>query len=249
MVKLLSYSERAVNIGDALQTIALKDFLQSRGITVDGYVDRKNMKNECSDLIVNGWNRRTTEPLPSYDAKFIGIHTDKNQLLNIKKDSLIGCRDSYTLSQLNKIEGYKGFLSCCATNTLPVYEGPRKGIVKLFYKDYPHDYNKVREGIDDGPFDCLINADWETQMKHAYDLIDYLKTKELVYTDRLHIVLPCISLGTPVILTPRKFQKERYSIFETFKEYPGEGKVIDPLCGLREKMRDCFIEAFEQIFK
>jgi len=81
----------------------------------------------------------------------------------------------------------------------------------------------------------------------ARELLQTLKTAELVYTDRLHIALPCISFGTPVILNPRNYKLERYSLFNR-PEYPGNGKVVELKSGLREHFNNTFTEAFKVIF-
>lgn len=227
-MKLTKYSEKTPNLGDAIQTIALEEYLIKKSIIIDGYVDRKCM---VDDMIINGWHRHDNELLPK-KAKYIGIHTDYNHLLNINRgDNIIGCRDPYTLDCVNKISGLKGILSCCATCTFDIYDGPRRGII--------HKYHGEKEVID--------NAPWELQVKAAKELLQTLKTAELVYTDRLHIALPCISFGTPVILNPRNYKLERYSLFN-IPEYHGHGKPILINSGVRERFSKTFDEAYNFIF-
>jgi hypothetical protein len=228
-MNLTKYSEKTPNLGDAIQTIALGRFLKKNSINCDGYVDRKCMTD---NMIVNGWHRHDDEKLPK-NAKYIGIHTDYNHLLNIDTTQgvIVGCRDPYTLEAVNKINGLNGILSYCATCTFDIYDGPRRGILRKY-----HGEKEVSE-----------NAPWELQLEMAEKLLQSLKTAELVYTDRLHIALPCISFGTPVILTPRKYKLERYSLFNR-PEYPGHGKVVELKSGLREHFNKTFGEAFNTIF-
>ena len=55
-MKLVSYSEENLNLGDVLQTISLKDFLKNKyNIDIIGYCDRKEM---IDDMIINGWHRK-----------------------------------------------------------------------------------------------------------------------------------------------------------------------------------------------
>jgi hypothetical protein len=229
-IKLIKYSEKNPNLGDAIQTITLEEFLKKRSIHIDGYDDRKSMTD---DAIVNGWHRFSNELLPKR-AKYIGIHTDRKQLLNIdrtQKEVIIGCRDPFTLNEVRKVCGLKGILSYCSSCTLEVYNGPRKGIL--------HKYHGEKEIKDDAP--------WDLQIKVAKELLNQLKTAELVYTDRLHIILPCISFGTPVILNPRKFQLQRYSLFD-IPEYPGHEKVVELKSGLKYIFEKQFKETFDLIF-
>ena len=228
-MKLTKYSEKTPNLGDAIQTIALERFLQKNSITCDGYVDRKCMTD---DMIVNGWHRHDNEVLPKR-AKYIGIHTDHKHLLNIDttQDVIVGCRDPYTLDAVNKISGLKGILSYYATCTFDIYDGPRSGVLRKYH----------------GEKEIPDNAPWGLQLAMAENLLNRLKTAELVYTDRLHIALPCISFGTPVILIPRKYKLERYSLFDR-PEYPGHGKVVELTSGLREHFNKTFTKAFSSIF-
>lgn len=228
-MKLVSYFQTNTNIGDMLQTISLKNYIESNypDIIIDGYCDRKNLEN---NMIINGWHRNKNEVLP-HKAMYIGIHTSYNMISSIQTNTMIGCRDIFTLKEVLKYNNkFKPIFSGCSTITIPEYTGIRNGINNYFHKD----------NNDSLTFD--------EQIKNVNELIDDLKTKELVNTDRLHIALPCIALGTPVIVKPRKFQTERYSIFNHFPEFPGFDKVIKKECGLRESMLKTFENAFEEIF-
>jgi hypothetical protein len=229
-MKLVSYNEENVNIGDALQTLTLYNFIKNnyKNINIDGYSDRTNLENK--NVIVNGWHRRIEEPLPN-EGIFIGIHTAYDNTRVIKKNTLIGCRDIFTLNEVKKNKNIRGIFSGCSTITIPFYDGKRDGgVAEYMHQDLKTGYI---------PFD--------EQLKMAGNLIEELKTKELVMTNRLHIVIPCIALGTPVIINPRNFQKERFTIFKYFKEFPGFNKIITRESGLKEKMENVFKEAFEEV--
>jgi len=230
-MKLVSYYQTNTNIGDMLQTITLKNFIESKYplIKIDGYCNRQNLEE---NMIINGWHRNKTETLPHHKVIYVGIHTDYNMIKDIKINTLFGCRDVFTMKEVLKYKDkYKAIFSGCSTITIPEYNGNRIG-----KKEYLHSDNKESLTLDE-------------QIKKIDELIDDLKTKELVITDRLHIAIPCIALGTPVILNPRKFQKERYTIFDYFPEFPGFGKVITKECGLRDNMLKTFENAFETIFE
>ena len=88
----------------------------------------------------------------------------------------------------------------------------------------------------------------EEQTKRVEKLINELKEKKLVITDRLHIAIPCIALGTPVIIKKRNYQPERFSIFDAFPEFPGFGQVIDRESGLKEKMYETLQKSLDTFF-
>jgi len=229
MLKLVKYSEKHVNTGDAMQTIALMDFIEREyKIKLDNFQDRSNMTE--NDMIINGWHRHRREKLPT-EAIYIGLHSDYVMMKYIKKNTLIGCRDPFTVEQVSKISGLKSLLTGCATSTIPLYTGERKGEVIYMHED-------KETGII--PF--------EEQIEIARNLINELKTKELVTTNRLHIALPCIALGTPVIIKKREFQPERFSMFETSGLFPGFDKVVTyKVGGLRDYLENLFIEGFNKI--
>lgn len=227
-MKLVKYSEESVNIGDAMQTIALKDFILSKyGVDINEYSDRNQMTED--DMIINGWQRHENEKLPEKGI-FIGLHSEFKKMTHIKKDTLIGCRDLFTLNEVNKIPHLKGIFSACSTCVIPQYTGPRKGKAEYLHCD-------VKTGVI--PFD--------EQIKMVRNLLDDLKTKELVTTDRLHIALPCIALGTPVIMKKRPYQRERYSLFDLVPSFIGFGRIIKSNSGIREYLSKMFTDSFEQI--
>ena len=90
-MKLVKYSEKNVNTGDVMQTVALIDFIECKyNIKINNFVDRSSMTE--NDMIINGWHRHLREKLPN-NALYIGIHSDSIMMKNINKNTLIGCRD------------------------------------------------------------------------------------------------------------------------------------------------------------
>ena len=212
--------------------MALKSFIEKNEdkykIRIKGFEDRRGMPNK--QMIVNGWHRKKDELLP-YEAYYIGIHTTYDMLNTIKKGTTIGCRDIFTLNQVKRQHKLKGIFSGCSSINIPFYDGPRVGTSEYYHE------NK-NTGI----------LSLDTQIKQVHDLIDELSKKELVITDRLHIAMPCIAVGTPVIIKPRSFQQERFTLFTYFHEFPGFEKVVTKECGLKDKMESTFKDAFDSIF-
>ena len=132
------------NIGDYIQSIAIKQYLPY----VNDYIDRDNLSNynnyDNINLILAGWfchsngctnnyyknskmcvcdidNNINWPPSKNINPLFISFNISNNNMLKyldyIKKYEPIGCRDMETLNKLkrNNIEGY---FSSCATLTL-----------------------------------------------------------------------------------------------------------------------------------
>jgi hypothetical protein len=99
----------------------------------------------------------------------------------------IGARDPFTAGALINREIPVDLIGC-ATLTLPRFRGPRSGELHL----------------DDGTPGCLTNRissdlPWQSQWEMALVRIEELKRASLVHTRRLHVILPCLAMGTPVI--------------------------------------------------
>ena len=95
----------------------------------------------------------------------------------------------------------------CATLTFERYRGVRNGRYS------------VDAGCPDGTVQ-LSNSigaiSWTEQWNLAVGQLDLLRRAELVYTTRLHIALPCLAFGTPVIFPLQKLTnisaKERFTL-------------------------------------
>ncbi len=116
------------NLGDYIQKIAVKQFLNEKIIEID----RDNLKNyfgEKIKLIINGWFMEKPNNWPPSNKIipfFISFHINpiikpyilnKNGIEYLKKHEPIGCRDLYTKLILEK-KGIKAYFSGCLTLTL-----------------------------------------------------------------------------------------------------------------------------------
>ena len=230
--KILKYEYKDIipNIGDAIQSLALEEFLNKFNIKISGYTDRSKMEK---DTIINGHHRMTNNSFKEAFPKraiFLGIHSEKEIIKEIEKGTIVGARDPYTYREIEKTGDLRPIFVGCVTSTFKPYDGERDiESSKMFHWR---------------GYDCPKNSSWTEQMKFACELLEIIKRSKIIYTDRLHVAIPAIAFGTPVVLTPRNFQPERYSIFECFREFPGFGKTILPSCGLREAMKERFHYGF-----
>ena len=134
------------NLGDYIQKIASKQFLNEKTIQID----RDNLKNYAGErvkLILNGWfmeNPKNWPPSNNIIPFFISFHINpiiKSYILNskgveyLKQHEPIGCRDLYTKSILEE-KGIKAYFSGCLTLALDrkkinIKNNSRKGVLVI----------------------------------------------------------------------------------------------------------------------
>jgi hypothetical protein len=104
----------------------------------------------------------------------------------------IGTRDLESVGQLTRL-GLKAKLIGCATLTLPRYGGPRESYAVSV--DSP------------APADIVLShvippeMSWQEQWKRGLKYLAVYRKARIVYTSRLHVLLPCLAMGTPVVYT------------------------------------------------
>ncbi len=207
------------NLGDTIQTLALAGLLPGplEGI----YRDAADCLTPGPTFVVNGYLSESTPR--SSDCLFAGIHVGargSEQLDWMKhSDYPVGARDPATVRTLKKA-GIESEMIGCATLTLPKYTGARSGCVR----------------IDDHSPECELtqahdNLPWYSQCECARQRLDLLRTAELVVTTRLHVVLPCLAFGTPVMFPAaarnKIFQRDRLSLLDALGFEYDKPNVID----------------------
>jgi hypothetical protein len=80
----------------------------------------------------------------------------------------------------------------CATLTLLKYTGTRSGRVR--FDDLATDFELAQ---------TRNNLPWHFQCECARKRFDLLQTTGLGVASRLHVVLPCLAFGTPVMIPSR----------------------------------------------
>ena len=108
----------------------------------------------------------------------------------------------------------------CATLTCAPYAGPRWGVL--------HVDNENPDQLTQ----CLpLKFSWPAQYWRAVERLQLLQRPELVHTTRLHIVLPCLAMGTPVQMPARirSWVQEpgRLTILEELGFEFGKPQVLD----------------------
>lgn len=121
----------------------------------------------------------------------------------------IGCRDEHTLKTMQKYK-IPAYLFGCMTMTFPLRETAVRG--KIFCIDIP---KSISELIPENLLDkCIFlsNVRYSNELSASPEIIakatyqQYIREAEMVITSRMHVALPCIAAGIPVI-----FAKDIYS--------------------------------------
>ncbi len=213
----------ANNLGDEIQSLASMQFLPNCNF----FVDRDTIGNEKRNLKLIGnafWNRKDMKYpfFPKDNIKMfpISMHiSDKNIELDwFRKNQPIGCRDLPTMKFL-KSKGIKSYFSGCMTLTFPYYNGERKNNIVLVdsYNYENVKYPKDIEVIKKSPFGNISMEDRRNPLKRieiAKELLEIYKTAGLVISSRVHAILPCIAMGTPVIPIHTNHNSSRLSGYD-----------------------------------
>jgi hypothetical protein len=236
---LLTYNATD-NLGDEIQSIAVRQFLPQ----IDYYVDRDSMTTVAADgsgsladqefkMILNGWfirsDRMLNWPPPKNITPLIAsIHITPetaDMLLQpagedfFRAHSPIGCRDRYTLG-LFRQRNIESYFSACATLTLnrPDIARDDNLIVACDVPDEVLRWLTINSEKNIGVVSPVgyRPQDTATRFTRASWLLDKYARASCVVTSRLHCVLPCIAMGTPVLMISKTQSEGRFFGLETF---------------------------------
>lgn len=182
------------NLGDAIQTIALARLLPGKLVGVDRATGID--ADLATRFVVNGWLGNNRMFVASR-CLFAGVHLAQAHNLEWFAGSPwpIGARDPWTLRECQGREVPARMIGC-ATSTFERYSGPRSGIYSV---DLARNVSMPRAALR---VTHTIAADlpWPDQWALALHVLDLYRRASVVYTSRLHVALPCLAFGTPVLL-------------------------------------------------
>ena len=249
----LLYYKDTDNIGDDIQTYAQKRFLPR----IDYLIDRESLgmfipnKKEMVSVIMNAWymhNEIAWPPSPYINPLPISMHFSCNDRLKggasyldglgreyLKSIAPIGCRDKETLKRLQKRK-IDSYFSGCMTLTIKPFDGlNRKDYICLV--DVDEDvFNKVNSVTKKKIFKITHDLvpsknnklDIDTRMQNVEKLLKKYQQASLVITSRLHVMLPCLALGTPVILVhPDYYERDRLDTFLKYVTHFSKSEFLD----------------------
>lgn len=238
----LMYYKSTDNLGDDIQTYAAMKFLPH----IDYYVDRENLscfvpdKKEYVSMIMNGWfihNKLAWPPSPYINPLLVSMHfkvledTDVGDAylkdyggIYLKQYGPVGARDFETIKRLEK-NNIDAYFSGCMTLTLEKFCKIKKK-KKICLVDVSNEIiSKVRENTNyeiEVLSHTLNSKETEKKsingrMNDVEKILKKYQESKLVITTRLHVALPCLTLGTPVILIHKEvFDEDRLGTFFNF---------------------------------
>ena len=245
----LMYYKATDNIGDDIQTYAAMKYLPH----IDYYIDRENLscfvpdKKEYVSMIMNGWfihNKIAWPPSPYINPLLISMHfkvledTDVGDMYlkglggeYLKQNGPVGARDIETRNRLenNDIDAY---FSGCLTLTIEKFCKVKKKKTICLVDVSDEIISKVKESTN-YEIEVLTHSlkQKETEIKNINErmqdvekILKKYQQAKLVITTRLHCALPCVALGTPVIVLHKEiFDEDRLgSFFSLFQNYIDE---------------------------
>ncbi len=229
----LMYYKSTDNIGDDIQTYVAIKYLPH----IDYYIDRESLscfvpkEKEYVSMIMNGWyihNKIAWPPSPYINPLLISMHFRNLKEVDIGDEYLkgfggeflkqyepVGARDIETEKRL-KQNGIETYFSGCMTLTLDKFKNTEKK-EKICLVDVGEEVIKKVGQSTNCNIEILSHFldQKETEkkaisqrMKEVENLLKKYQEAKLIITNRLHVALPSVALGTPVILLHKEFYDE-----------------------------------------
>lgn len=243
---ILNLRYRGTNLGDDVQTIAAMDL--NPGDTFPVFVERDSLGlyEGSGKLVLNGWWSHDAEnawpPPPQVKGLPVSMHiAPKARPRFARKDSLewfkangpVGARDLETLHWLKSI-GVDAYWSGCLTLTLkrkrlptimrPVLVDLAPSLVSKL--DWLGEHMKATHKTSEK--DMLHKS----RLHEAEARLILYSSARLVVTSRLHVALPCLAIGTPVVLVGESI---RFHGFEKVLPIATATTMVDTVARVMEE--------------
>ena len=242
------------NIGDDIQSYAAAQFLPS----IDCVIDREGLdsfdnSDEPVKAIMNGWymyDKFNWPPSADIDPLWVSVHISEADNFGIGEKFLsgpggaylrqyapIGARDESTLEMLRR-NGIGAELSGCLTLTLPRCANVEMTGEILLVDVDPASEQTIREQFPNERYVSVthaVNAEtyrfltMKERMEKAKVLLRRYQGAKCVVTSRLHCALPCLALGTPVLLLYKDEYASRMKSFLALLHYSALDGLSDAL--------------------
>lgn len=253
------YYKETDNIGDDIQNYAAIRFLPQVDYLIDRECLHDFQSEEPVAVIMNGWylhNKFFWPPAKSIYPLCISMHFTKNDYMGIgykyldgmggaylKNYQPIGSRDASTFDVLQE-KGIETYLSGCVTLTLSprekkenvgnyiclvdVLDEVEEKIKNMLPSDSEVQIKKTTHWVDYK----TAKISWDNRIKNVEELLDIYQNARCVITKRLHCALPCLALGTPVLLLldEEKDDVTRYSHFTDLLHVASTEEFVKGLC-------------------
>lgn len=253
---VISFSRGVANLGDYVQPLAVMEMYKRMGIAESDIVkvpfdEMSSYSGETVVLPISAWlgKRPNIDNFPISDhiiPVFFGTHTcDERIIEGIRNESIqfFGCRDEETYKWVKQSvnDDVRVFHSGCFTllferrkcsstqNKVYIIDCPDE------FRDYiPDDILKSAtelQQIDISLFNMSNKEIAEKGFRFAQERLELLRDNaKLVITSRLHVALPCVAMGIPVIVAKSNgHETARFSGYEKLVHVytPYEYEAVD----------------------
>jgi hypothetical protein len=192
-------------------------------------------------------------PPQNVDPLFVSFHADpgfrsSGAIEYLKRHAPIGCRDLDTLDWLQS-QGVPAWFSGCLTLTLPRSNVARTNevcLVEAVRKEHSRWSEEFLRRLPDSLRTHAVtlthrieDMDWSRRAETARQRLERYAAARLVITSRIHCLLPCLAIGTPVIFINNQKGVQRYGGLLDLVEHHdlesvvnGDARVnwIEPAC-------------------
>ena len=251
---LLTYDTQ--NLGDDVQSLAALRHIPKVDHFVNRDDLRPWANVENLNLIMNAWWSHYPENLLElkkieFNPLFISFHLAHEGVLSANGTSMedvlsssafrqilnlnapIGCRDLYTLDKLEEI-GIPAYFSGCLTTTIkpnPEIEISNPGGKLLLADLSPNLVSKIKSvyklGITQTVNDSSQKLTPVERLVKAQHALNEIQRSRAVITSRLHIALPALAIGVPVILVTENQSNPRLDSFKPWLNTTDKSQIVE----------------------
>jgi len=197
-------------------------------LIMQGYYERTPQFNAQAKSIQMPCSVKINPVFIGFHIADINYYTRPEAIEYYKKYSPIGCRDRLT-SELLKNLGVNAYFSGCLTLTFDKRE-KKDTQNKIFIVDIPekafkkipvHIRNEAEirtQKIKIENFSSQDEIITEFEKKSGRLLEEYKNTAKLVVTKRIHVAMPCIAMGIPIVFIHKNPQNARFDVLHGLTE-------------------------------
>lgn len=223
-------TRRKNNIGETIIDLAMEEIYKYMGVPEDDlvYIEKPYLSNYDGETvilpIVKGYpeHQSISKAFPKSIIpvflcwSLLGGSLNPEDVPYLKAHEPIGCRDEQTLRECEKY-GINAYLNGCITICFPKVNYNPNG--KVYMVDVPQELIKYipKELSNDAVYMSHTVPSVEDLNALAKNFLEEYASARLIITQRLHVAIPAIAMGVPVVLAKNCFSS-RYSWCDRFVE-------------------------------
>jgi hypothetical protein len=220
-----------------MQSVAARQLLPEVNVLLDRDKLSDFSSIEPVRCLLNGWFLHGSKwpPSSSIDPLLTSFHVSSSSGAKaviskeesvkwLKRHGPVGCRSENTVKFLEKL-GISCYFSGCLTLTLerPLVERCNKIVWVDVSPPWWWTWGNIPEGTD-SVFEyvthrCVPWLDSSFKYERCRHLLELYAGAKLVVTSRLHVALPCVAFGTPVVFVMPDYEPDRVAPYLHLMSY------------------------------